>query len=84
MEAGYLVDNGRFAAAPFDHWMRDLTDAYVTHHDDTAEWVFSFWLNLTDKGRRIALSTEEGKAVDRHERERIASLRTIQDGQPGK
>jgi hypothetical protein len=82
MEAGYLGENGKFAPAPFDEWMRELTDAYVTHHDDRAEWVFSYWLNLTDKGRRIALSTEQGKAVDRHERERIAALRATEDGQP--
>jgi hypothetical protein len=82
MEAGYLGDNGKFAPAPFDWWMQQLTDAYVTNHDDRAEWVFSYWLNLTDKGRRIALSTEQGKAVDRHERERIAALRAIEDGQP--
>jgi hypothetical protein len=75
MEAGYYGDNGKFTPAPLDQWMRELTDAYVTHHDDRAEWVFSYWLNLTDKGRRIALSTEQGKAVDRHERERIAGLR---------
>jgi hypothetical protein len=83
MEAGYLVDNGKFAAEPFYRWMHELTDAYVTHHEETPVWAFSYWLSLTEKGRRIALSTEQGKAVDRHERERIASLRAIQDGQPG-
>lgn len=81
MEAGYLADNGKFVLAPFDQWMQQLADAYVTHHGDTAEWVFSYWLNLTDKGRRIALSTEQGRAVDRHERERIAGLRAAGHGQ---
>ena len=81
MEAGYLGDNGKFVPAPFGQWMRELTDAYVTHHDDSAGWVFSYWLKLTNKGRRIALSTEQGKAVDRHERERIAALMSIEEGQ---
>jgi len=82
MEAGYLGDKSRFIPEPLDRWMQQLTDAYVTHHEETAEWVFSYWLNLTDKGRRIALSTEEGKAVDRHEHERIAALRAVKGGQP--
>lgn len=82
MEPGYLGDKSRFIPESLDQWMRDLTDAYVTHHDDRAEWVFSYWLNLTDKGRRIALSTERGKAVDRHERERIAGLKAAGYGQP--
>jgi hypothetical protein len=82
MEAGYLSENGRFAPEPFDQWIRALTDAYVTNHEEPAEWVFSYWLNLTDKGRQLALSTGEGKAVDRHERERIAGLRTAGYIQP--
>jgi hypothetical protein len=75
MEPGYLGDKSQFIRERLDQWMGALTDTYVTKHEEPAEWVFSYWLNLTDKGRRIALSTEEGKAVDRHERERIAGLR---------
>ncbi|KAA8967530.1 MAG: hypothetical protein F6Q13_06085 [Mycobacterium sp.] len=73
MDVGYLGD--RFVPKPLDEIMPVIQDAYITHYRDTGGWVFSYWLNLTDKGRQVALSTEEGRRVAEHEKRRRASLR---------
>jgi hypothetical protein len=75
MEVGYLGGNSQFVPEPPDQWMREIYNAYITHHQDRLGWAFSFWLNLTAKGRQAALSTERGKKIARHEEERKAAIR---------
>ncbi|MDI3314525.1 MAG: hypothetical protein QJR12_09675 [Mycobacterium sp.] len=75
MEVGYLGDNSQFVPESHDQWMREMYDAYVIHHQHRPGWAFSFWLNLTAKGRKAALSTERGKKIARHEEERRAAIR---------
>lgn len=48
--------DGRFAAftEPLEASMARVHDAYITHHDERAGWVFRDWLELTDTGNRVA------------------------------
>ncbi|GAB7143541.1 hypothetical protein [Mycobacterium riyadhense] len=66
-------DDGRFVAwdEPLERSMQRIYEAYVTHHDNRLGWVHRYWLNLTDKGRQLILSTEEGQRVARAEKERL-------------
>ena len=49
--------NPRFAPwdLSLDEAMAKIEDAYVTHFDDRWGWVTMCWLNLTDKGEKLAL-----------------------------
>jgi hypothetical protein len=49
--------NPRFAPwdLPLDAAMAKIEDAYVIHFDDRWNWVTMCWLNLTDKGEKLAL-----------------------------
>lgn len=38
-----------------DEAMAKIKDAYVTHFDDVWGWRTMCWLNLTDKGEKLAL-----------------------------
>ena len=38
-----------------DEAMAKIEDAYVTHFDDRWNWVAMCWLQLTDKGKDLAL-----------------------------
>jgi hypothetical protein len=40
---------------PLDEAMAKIEDAYVTHFDDRWGWVTMCWLDLTDKGEKLAL-----------------------------
>jgi hypothetical protein len=40
---------------PLDEAMATIEDAYVTHFDDRWGWVTMCWLDLTDKGKKLAL-----------------------------
>jgi hypothetical protein len=40
---------------PLDEAMAEIEDAYVTHFDDRRNWMTMCWLNLTDKGKKLAL-----------------------------
>ncbi|MGH3676821.1 MAG: hypothetical protein ACRDU5_14010 [Mycobacterium sp.] len=60
-ELGNPLESGRFRAwdTPLDESIKWISDAYVDHYDDAPGWVFCCWLNLTDRGRQIALALAE-------------------------
>lgn len=41
-----------------DHSIHKITHVYVKHYDDPERWMFSAWLQLTDKGEELAKSIE--------------------------
>jgi hypothetical protein len=49
-------EGGRFVAweTPLDESMKRIYDLYVKHFDDNSLWIWECWLNLIDKGERIA------------------------------
>jgi len=42
-----------------DESIQKISDVYVAHYDDPADWVFSAWMELTDKGERVARALAE-------------------------
>lgn len=54
-------ENGRLVAwnAPLDESIQKISDAYVAHYDDPPAWVWSAWMELTDKGERAARALQE-------------------------
>ena len=40
---------------PLDAAMAKIEEAYVTHFDDRWNWVTMCWLDLTEKGKKLAL-----------------------------
>lgn len=44
---------------PLDHSMHKITHTYVKHYDDPERWMYSAYLQLTDKGRELARSIED-------------------------
>ncbi len=44
---------------PLDHTMHKISHVYVKHYDDPERWMYSAWLQLTDKGEQLARSIEE-------------------------
>jgi hypothetical protein len=42
-----------------DESIQRISDVYVVHYDDPPAWVFSAWMELTDKGERVARALEE-------------------------
>jgi hypothetical protein len=53
--------DGRWEAwdAPLDASMQKISELYVTRYDDPPAWVWSTWMELTDKGRQAARELEE-------------------------
>jgi hypothetical protein len=43
---------------PFDRSIHKITHVYVTHYDDPERWMYSVWLQLTEKGDELARSIE--------------------------
>ncbi|MCV7077953.1 hypothetical protein [Mycobacterium szulgai] len=70
-------ENGCFAAweEPLEVSMQKLYDAYVTHFNNRPGWVWCCWLNETDKGERLVLSTERGKQLAQEVDERLREAR---------
>jgi hypothetical protein len=54
-------EHGRFAAwkESLDTSIQKISDVYVTHYDDKPAWVWFAWMELTDKGERLARALEE-------------------------
>ncbi len=54
-------EHGRFAAwnESLDASLQKISDVYITHYDDKPAWVWSTWMELTDKGERVARALEE-------------------------
>ncbi|HZU49886.1 MAG TPA: hypothetical protein VFA16_21920 [Mycobacterium sp.] len=44
---------------PLEHSMHKISHVYVKHYDDPARWMYAAWLQLTDKGQRLAQSIEK-------------------------
>ena len=67
------VDKFRFVASkrPLDRSMHKISHRYVRHYDDPRRWMFSAWMNLTDKGQQLALSLEE-RAIDSYREHEVA------------
>ncbi|MGC2654013.1 MAG: hypothetical protein WA317_10550 [Mycobacterium sp.] len=42
-----------------DHSIRTISHVYVKHYDDPERWMYSAWLQLSDKGEQLARSIEE-------------------------
>jgi hypothetical protein len=55
-EGGSLVAWGE----SLDESIQKISDVYLAHYDDPPAWVFSAWMELTDKGERVARALEEG------------------------
>lgn len=41
-----------------DHSIHKITHVYVRHYDDPERWMYSVWLQLTDKGEELARAIE--------------------------
>ena len=42
-----------------DESIQKISDVYVAKYDDPPAWVWSAWMELTDKGERLARALEE-------------------------
>jgi hypothetical protein len=81
-EPGYRSDeDDRFVASdePLDESMRKIYDAYVTHNDDGLRRAYHFWLNLTDKGSQLVLSTEKGRRIAQAVEEELREIWEIKN-----
>ncbi|GFG73270.1 hypothetical protein MBOT_06350 [Mycobacterium botniense] len=59
VELGDLLgEGGRFVVwnTPPDESIQRIYDLYATHFDDQLWWPWECWLNLTEKGEKIALT----------------------------
>lgn len=44
---------------PLDHSIHKISHVYVRHYDDPERWMYSVWLQVTDKGEQLAQSIEK-------------------------
>ena len=67
------VNKFRFVASkrPLDRSLHKISHRYVGHYDDPKRWMFSAWMNLTDKGQQLALSLEE-RAIDSYREHEVS------------
>jgi hypothetical protein len=54
------TEDGRFAAwdTPLEESIQRIREVYVNKFDDEPEWWFFCWLDLTEKGQRVAEAIE--------------------------
>jgi hypothetical protein len=73
MKVGDRGEGGGFEAwdEPLEEVMQKISDSLVNHHGDR-QWPYFSWFKLTDKGRQLALSTEEGRRIARDVQEELA------------
>ena len=45
---------------PLETSIQKISDVYVTHYDDPPAWVFFAWMKLTEEGKGVARTLEEG------------------------
>ncbi len=57
---GAITEGHVFVASdqPLEHSMQKISHVYVRHYGDPEEWIFSVWMELTDKGGQLARSLE--------------------------
>jgi hypothetical protein len=55
-------ETGRLApwSVSLEESMRKISDAYVVRYDDPDAWIWSAWLELTDKGEQVARALQNG------------------------
>ena len=61
-ELGDLSGEGRSLVAwseSLDESIQKISDVYVAKYADPPAWVWSAWMELTDKGERLARGLEE-------------------------
>lgn len=58
---GVATEGERFVSwdQSLDHSMHKITHVYLKHYDDPERWMYSAWLQLTDKGEELARSIED-------------------------
>jgi hypothetical protein len=63
--AGVATEGERFVAwdHPLDNSIRKISHVYVKHYDDPERWMYSAYLQLTEKGQQLAQSLEQ-KDID--------------------
>jgi hypothetical protein len=86
-----LVDEGLFRLGdvharhfftwrrPLDRSMRKISQQYVDHYDRPGRWMYSAWLNLTDKGEKLALAIEE-QGIDAFRDHGVAEVTQLRAG----
>ena len=52
-------------SGPLDESIHKISDVYVAKYDDPPAWVWSAWMELTEKGERVARALEE-RTKDSH------------------
>ncbi len=59
--AGVATEGERFVPwnQSLDHAMHKISHVYLKHYDDPERWMYSAWLQLTDKGEELARSIED-------------------------
>jgi hypothetical protein len=57
---GVASEGERFVAwsHPLDRSLHKISQVYVKHYDDPERWMYSAFLELTDKGEQVARSLE--------------------------
>jgi hypothetical protein len=48
---------------PLDESIQKISDAYVANYDDPPAWAWSVWMELSDKGKRVARALKEGQEI---------------------
>jgi hypothetical protein len=66
---GVATEGERFVGwnQSLDHSLRKISHAYVKHYDDPQKWMYSAFMELTDKGEQLARSLEQ-KDIDSYRR----------------
>jgi hypothetical protein len=66
---GVATEGERFVGwnQSLDHSLRKISHAYVRHYDDPEKWMYSAFMELTDKGEQLARSLEQ-KDIDSYRR----------------
>jgi hypothetical protein len=78
---GLMRIGGRGDEDRFEGWdvtvedaLDQIRDVLITRYHER-RWPYYCWFNLTEKGRQLALSTEQGRRIEQHEAERRAAIR---------
>ncbi|GAB1811534.1 hypothetical protein MUNTM_05710 [Mycobacterium sp. MUNTM1] len=66
---GVETEGERFVAwdQPVDRMVHKISHVYVKHYDDPEKWMYAAFMELTDKGERLARSLEQ-KDIDSYRR----------------
>ncbi|MGE2736654.1 hypothetical protein [Mycolicibacterium vaccae] len=73
VETGY-PENGEFVHESLDLFLQEVHAMYVVQYDEPSAWFQQLFVNLTDKGVAVAMSTSEGRRIAEYERQRLQSI----------